>query len=82
VHNLLEVDPPEDDADNEITDAVRLALEKDPFVNASQITARTTDGAVILEGLVPRPMEREMAEDDAWYVFGVDDVVNGISVAG
>jgi osmotically-inducible protein OsmY len=35
---------------------------------------------VTLTGLVPTDAEREMAEFDAWYVFGVDRVINQIAV--
>jgi osmotically-inducible protein OsmY len=81
VVNGLEVDPPEEDNDDEVRDAVRLILEKDPFVNASQIKVSCRDFGVTLEGLVPKPLEREMAEADAWYVFRVDKVFNFLQVA-
>jgi len=80
VVNGLGVTPPEDDNDDEITDAVRIALEKDPFVNADQVRVSTHNAIVTLEGLVPKASERDMAEFDAWYVFGVDKVVNRIEV--
>ena len=80
VINGLDVSPPEEDTDEEITDAVRMALEKDPFVYAGQIGVTTRDCVVTLEGVVPKEAEREMAEFDAWYVFGVDKVVNEIEV--
>jgi osmotically-inducible protein OsmY len=80
VTNGLVVDPPEEDNDGMVTDAVRLALEKDPFVNASQIRVSSRDWVVTLDGLVPTESEREMAEADAWYVFGVDQVINRIAV--
>jgi osmotically-inducible protein OsmY len=35
---------------------------------------------VTLKGLVPNTTIREMAEFDAWYVFGVDRVVNRLQV--
>jgi osmotically-inducible protein OsmY len=35
------VEPPEEDTDDEVTDAVRLVLEKDPSVRADQIRVRT-----------------------------------------
>lgn len=38
-------------------------------------------GVVTLAGLVPTESEREMAEFDAWYVFGVDRVHNRIEVS-
>jgi osmotically-inducible protein OsmY len=80
VINGLGITPDEPDNDAEITDAVRLVLEKDPFVNAGQIIVGTVDAVVTLAGLVPRESEREMAEFDAWYVFGVDGVRNKIEV--
>ncbi len=80
VINGLGVTPPEPDNDGEIIDAVRIALEKDPFVNADQIRVSTQDAVVVLNGLVPKTAEREMAEFDAWCVFGVDRVINRIGV--
>jgi osmotically-inducible protein OsmY len=80
VVNGLGVTPPEDDSDDEIADAVRIVLEKDPFVDAGQIRVGVRRAAVTLVGLVPTDSEREMAEFDAWYVFGVDKVVNNIEV--
>lgn len=80
VINGLGVVPEEEDRDFEITDALRMVLEKDPFVDASQIRIATYDAVVRLEGLVPTESEREMAEFDAWYVFGVDGVQNNIEV--
>ena len=59
---------------------MRLALEKDVFVNASQIRVSTREYVVTLDGLVPTETEREMAERDAWYVFGVDGVLNRLAV--
>jgi len=50
------------------------------FVKADQIRVRTRDHVVTLEGLVPNQTNREMAEFDAWYVFGVDRVVNRLEV--
>jgi osmotically-inducible protein OsmY len=80
VVNGLAVTPPEEDNDEEIADTVRLVLEKDPFVNASQIHIGARNSVVTLAGLVPSETERQMAEYDAWYVFGVDNVVNRIAV--
>lgn len=80
VVNGLEVVPPEDDSDDDITDVVRLILEKNPFVNATQIHVRTQNSVVTLEGLVTNETEKELAEFDAWYVFGVDKVVNKLVV--
>lgn len=80
VVNGIGVTPPEADSDAEISDAVRLVLEKDPLVNASQVRVSTESSVVTLDGIVPTDSERDMAECDAWYVFGVDRVVNRIEV--
>ena len=79
VNGIAEV-PDEEDNDGEVSDAVRLALEKDVFVNASQIRVSTREYVVTLDGLVPTETERDMAERDAWYVFGVDGVLNRLAV--
>jgi len=81
VINGIAVEPPEDDGPDRIEEAVRHALEKDPFVNAGQIRAGVRHRTVRLTGLVPTASEREMAEADAWYLFGVDDVVTDIEVS-
>lgn len=81
VVNGLEVVPPMDDSDDEVVDAVRLALEKDPFVNASQLRVSCRNYVVSLNGQVPKEKERDMAEADAWYVFRVNRVINNIIVA-
>lgn len=80
VVNGLEVTPPEDDRDDEVTDAVRIALEKDPFLNADQIRVSTRNDVVTLEGVVRTETQKQMAEHDAWYVFGVDNVINRLDV--
>jgi osmotically-inducible protein OsmY len=80
VVNGIAVEPPEDDSDDAILEALRLVLEKDPFVDASQIRVGVKNALVRLTGLVPTEAEREMAEFDAWYVFGVDKVDNRIEV--
>jgi osmotically-inducible protein OsmY len=80
VVNGLEVVPPMEDNDDEVADAVRLVLEKDPFVNASQIRVSCRNYTVTLDGVVPKEKERDMAEADAWYVFRVNRVVDNLVV--
>ncbi len=80
VVNGLEVFPEQEDNDGEITDAVRAVLEKDKLVDAGQIRVSTRNAVVTLEGLVIDERQREMAEADAWYVFGVNDVMNRLEV--
>jgi osmotically-inducible protein OsmY len=80
VINGLEEVPPEEDNDDELTDAVRLVLEKDPFVNATELQVSSKDWNVTLGGVVPTETIKQMAEHDAWYVLGVKNVINTISV--
>jgi osmotically-inducible protein OsmY len=81
VINGLGVEPPEPDTDDAITDAVRQALEKAPLVDASAVEVGTRSRIVTLIGSVPDDAQRRLAEADAWYVFGIDDVRNHLDVA-
>ena len=76
----MEVDPPEKDNPDMIEEAVRVTLEKDPLVNASQIRVGVRKTWVRLTGAVAANAEREAAERDAWCIFGVDNVLNEIKV--
>jgi osmotically-inducible protein OsmY len=80
VINGLGIAPPEEDSDDAIADAMTLILEKDPFVNAGQIRDGVRNAVVTLGGIVASDAERDMAEHDAWYTFGIDKVVNNIGV--
>jgi osmotically-inducible protein OsmY len=80
VINGMAVEPPEDDAPILIEEAVKLALERDPFVDPGQIRVGVRHSVVRLTGLVRSEAMRDLAEADAWYVFGVDDVINQIEV--
>jgi osmotically-inducible protein OsmY len=64
VINGIEVAPPQEISDNEVTEAVRLALEKDPLLNADAIGVITRNRVAVLEGYVVSPGDREMAEMD------------------
>lgn len=81
VENRLQLSPPERDNDAEINDAVRLLLEKDPWIDAGQVGVDTRDGVVVLSGALPGDEQKKMAEDNAWYVAGVRDVDNHIASA-
>ena len=80
VVNGIAVPESEQNSPQAIEHAVRIALEKDPFVDASQIRVGVRIRTVRLTGLVSSDSSRTMAEKDAWYVFGVDDVINEINV--
>lgn len=78
VENRLNLSPAEEDSDDEITDALRLVLEKDPWIDAGHVEIRTRDGIVRLAGMLPGEEQKRMAENDAWYVAGVRGVENEI----
>ncbi len=76
-----EVAPEQQDSDEELEDAVKLVLEKDPLVNADQVLVNARDGIVTLEGVVANDMESDMVETDAWSVLGVERVNNRLKTA-
>lgn len=80
VINGLAVEPPEDDSDDDLAEAVRMALEKNPFIHAGQIRVGVRARVVTLVGAVSSASEHTMAENDAWCIFGVDRVINRIEV--
>ena len=80
VINGMAVEPPEEDNDDLISEAVRLALERNRLVHTDQIRVSTQNAVVTLEGVVRNEREKHMAEFDVWYVFGVDKVINRLSV--
>lgn len=80
VINALVVTPPEEDNDDEIADALRLVLEADRRVHAEQIAIRSEDHVVTLEGVVASQDEKRIAEQDAWYLYAVDRVINHLKV--
>lgn len=81
VVNGLEPEPPEEDAPIRIEEAVRVVLDRNPLIDDGQIRVGVRLGVVRLTGAVPGEAQREIAEADAWSVFGVDDVINEIEVA-
>jgi len=83
VVDCLEVLPPEQDNDDEVSDALSLVLELDPLIpHPEQIHVQTRNYVVTLEGLVNTETEKTRAEQDAWCLFAVDKVVNRLTVGG
>jgi osmotically-inducible protein OsmY len=82
VRNDLAVDDARADGDADLADGVRLALDRDPLVDASAVVVEARAGVVRLTGTVASADAREAAESDAWYVLGVRDVVNEVAVVG
>ncbi|MEK6791271.1 MAG: BON domain-containing protein [Deltaproteobacteria bacterium] len=82
VINSLEVEPPEDDSDDELVDGLRLVLEKDVLVKNSSLSVSALDSVVTLSGVVSSDAVKDAAENDCWYVWGVNDVINNLRVEG
>jgi osmotically-inducible protein OsmY len=80
VCNFLHVTPDEQDNDAEVTDALRIILEKRPSLDAAAIGVRVQDRRVTLEGVVASEAQRRTAEECAWYVLGVHGVLNRLQV--
>ncbi len=82
VINALALEPRYEERDDEVTEALRLALEADPLLEADQIRPHTRDWVVTLDGAVPTEEQRRRAELDAWSLSGIDRVVNRLQVTG
>jgi osmotically-inducible protein OsmY len=80
VRNLLTVEPPEADSDEELRDNLVTILEKDVLVNPKKFRLEVRDGVVTLRGRVDSPIERSAAENDCWFTPGVVGVSNGLTV--
>ncbi len=81
VVDALEVQPPEQDNDDEISDALSLVLEMDPMIpRPGQIRILSRNSVVTLEGHVATQEEKRRAEQDAWSLFAVGKVINHIGV--
>jgi osmotically-inducible protein OsmY len=81
VVNELIVSPPQSDNDAELTEAVRLSLEKDPLIDASALELTTADGAVEIHGVMTSDLERQVALNDIWAVDGVANVTDATQTA-
>jgi osmotically-inducible protein OsmY len=77
---VLSEQPDQPDSDKELEKAVRVVLNKDPFLNEDRIRVTAVRSVVTLDGNLPSAPQKEMAECDAWYVFGVDKVNSRLEV--
>jgi len=80
VINGLEDVTDQPDSDEELAKAVRVVLRKDPLVNDERIHVTVKHCVATLDGDVPSAPQKEMAEFDTWYVFGVDNIVNRLEI--
>lgn len=80
VRNFLHVVPEEQDSDAEVSDALRIILDKDHRLDGASIGVQVKQRIVTLAGVVASEEQRRMVETDAWYVLGVHDVDNRLQV--
>ena len=80
VLNGLVVEPSEEDGPDRLEEAVRVVLERDPVFDAAQIKVGVRGRVVRLTGLLRSQNARRAAVNDAWTVFGVDEVIDEIEV--
>lgn len=80
VINDIVVSPARVRTDAEIEADVRRVLDTDPDINAARIQVSVVNGVVYLRGAVPTYYQIEEAEEDAWSVPGVVNVVNELTV--
>jgi len=78
VRNHLRVRSDSDVTDDEITLAVQRALQRDPYIDRSNVGVTTFRGEVSLAGEVDTWFERSRAESVAATVQGVVDIHNNL----
>lgn len=78
VDNRLRVVPPELENDGELSDAIRIVMEKDPLVHADRVAVSVRDKTVTLSGFMSSREEHRLAVLDTWYVPGVHEVIDHI----
>lgn len=81
VDNRLHVEPPEEDNDGELRDALDLVLDKDQALDNQSINILVRDGKATLAGSVRNYEQRERVERNCWYVPGVHEVDNRLEIA-
>jgi osmotically-inducible protein OsmY len=80
VDNRITVEPEHVANDGDLADIIRQVFEKDVLVDPERIGVMVQDGVVTLVGTVRSDEERMAAEHDCYYIFGVDEVVNQLTV--
>ena len=80
VVNRLGVYPEEEDSDEQLERAVRLALSRSPGIEIHMVRIRVFGGVVTLEGSVGSLHAADTAERDTRHVLGVRRVENRLEV--
>ena len=80
VENLIDVTVEQPFSEGDLVDSIRQALEKDVLVNEDLIGVSVRGSLVTLVGSANSEEERMAAEHDAYYVWGVKQVINQIEI--
>ena len=80
VSNLIIVDPPDQDTDEELRDNLMVIMEKDNLVDPKEFKIVVRDRKVFLSGEVDSETVRDAAENDCWFTPGVADVSNDLTL--
>lgn len=80
VQNLLTLDPPEEDSDEELRDNLLIIFEKDQLVAPEKLRLLVKAGTVTLQGQVGSEIEKTATEHDCWYCPGVIEVDNQLTI--
>ncbi|MBI2955656.1 MAG: BON domain-containing protein [Chloroflexi bacterium] len=69
--------------DEEITEMVYDSIDADPLIPYdADINVEVEAGTVVLSGTVPNKTVKHAAGDDTWWVPGVTDLHNNLTVSG
>lgn len=62
--------------DDQLAESVRIALQRDAFVDEKEVEVYASNGEIRLDGSVPDYHMRKAAGDVAWWTDGVTNVEN------
>jgi osmotically-inducible protein OsmY len=82
VINNLAISPPDANSSHELHDTIKLVMERDPFLASDHIQITTNNSTVTLEGTVETETQKQMAENNVWYLAGSSHVINHLRVLG
>jgi osmotically-inducible protein OsmY len=81
VQNNIKIEPVQPLTDAEIAANIREALQRDPFIEAGEVSVNVNDGVARLTGTVDTFFERAQADDVIARVEGVSAIENDLLVS-
>lgn len=80
VENMIAVSPHQEGTEGDLVDSIRQAFYKDVLINADTIGVAVKGDIVTLVGSVATAQERQIAEQDAYAIWGVREVINNLAI--